>query len=347
MKQSMRKATIRDVADMAGVSVTTVSLVLNNKGKSISADTIKRVKESAQSCHYSASPIAASMITKKTQTIGYIIPDIQNIFFSQIAKNVETEMNKVGYNLILCNSDDRYDRDLHSILSLANRQIDLLIFAPSAESLKAQNVDNLYHVLSNLEIPYIIVDRDLGDKPCHKIVNDHEFGGYLATRYLIDQGHTNIACISGPLEVSSAQYRYRGYVNALQEAGITVIKENLYEGDYYFDSGYKIANQIFTRKEVTAVFASNDLMAYGVLKAAREANVKIPDDLSLVGFDDLYFSSILDVPLTSVKQDIDKISKGICNFIVQELDTSKDKTRDFITEMIQPSITIRKSVKKI
>jgi LacI family transcriptional regulator len=286
------------------------------------------------------------MITKKTKTIGYIIPDIQNMFFSEIAKNIEMEIVNKGYNLILCNSDDKFERDIKSILSLVNRNIDLLVFSPSSESLKHNNIDKIYNLLSAIEIPYIIVDRELSNKECNMIVNDHEYGGYIATKYLIDNGHKNIACISGPLEVSSARNRYNGYLKALTEANILVNTKFLFEGDYYYESGYRFAKEIIKDKSITAVFVSNDLMAYGVFQACREEKINVPNDLSVVGFDDLYFSQILEVPLTSVKQNISLISTKICSFIFNAL-KSKTEVETTHKEVIQPTLTIRNSVRKL
>lgn len=342
----LKKATIKDVAKMANVSITTVSLVLNNKPHSIGKETVEKVKECAMICNYTPNPIAASMITKKTKTIGYIIPDIQNMFFSELAKNIEMEIVTKGYNLILSNSDDKFDRDIRSILSLANRHIDFLVITPSSESLRASNIESLKNLLSSLEIPYIIVDRELDSYKCNMIVNDHEYGGYIATKHLINNGHRHIACISGPLEVSSALNRCNGYFRALKESNIEVNQDYLFEGDYYFESGYRLAKQIFLNKEITAIFATNDLMAYGVYQACRECNIKIPEDISIVGFDDLYFSKILEVPLTSVKQSITSLSEKICDFIFKTLN-NESKKQAFHKEVIQPTLTLRSSVKKL
>jgi LacI family transcriptional regulator len=340
-----KKATIKDVANMANVSITTVSLVLNNKTDSISPETIEKVKACVKECNYFPNPSAASLITKKTKTIGYIIPDIKNMFFNELAKNIEMEIVNKGYNLILCNSDDKFDRDVNSIISLVNRNIDLLVISPSLESLKSNNADRLYSLLSNLEIPYIIVDRVLPNKECNSIVNDHEYGGYIATKHLIENGHKNIACLTGPFEDTGAKGRYNGYIKALKEANIEINPSYLFCGDYTYESGYHLAQDIIKNKDITAVFACNGLMAFGVYQVCCEHNISVPNDISLVGFDDMFYSRILEIPLTSVRLNTDLMSKLICNYIYN---VSKDKNEPVkCNEVVIPKLSIKSSVKNI
>ncbi len=334
--------TIKDIAKEAKVSVTTVSFVLNGKLDNISEETIKKVKAVADKFNYSPNPIAVGLVTRKTKTIGLIIPDIQNLFFSQMAKHIEGELIKDGYNLILCNTDDKYERDLKTIMTLANRNVDAIIFSPSTQSMFIKNQKKIVELLRKTNIPYLVIDREIDNLGGNMVVNDDLYGGYIATKHLLEHGHRRIGCITGPLNVSSAKKRYEGYIKALREFNLDINKDYIIEGDYHYNSGYYDTKALLS-KDITAIFASNDLMAYGVYKACKEFNRKIPEEISVVGFDDLYFSSILDVPLTSVKQDVEQLSKKISAAILNKVSNNEDLQ----TIVFKPSLTIRNSVAKI
>jgi LacI family transcriptional regulator len=339
-----RKVTIKDVAERANVSITTVSLVLNNKSSTISKETIEKVKKCAYEINYFPDPIAASMITKKTKTIGYILPNIENTFFAKIVKSVETELISNGYNLIISNSNESFERDKKAIMLLNRRNVDFLIYTPSIESLQKENINKINDLLSSNDTPYLLVDREILGLDCNKIVSDNEYGGYLATRHLIENGHKSIACISGPLEVSSAFNRYNGYLKALKEAGIDNNDKLLLIGNYSFESGYELGLELIKRRGVTAVFVTNDLMAYGVIKACKEHKIKIPNDLSIVGYDDLFYSAILEVPLTSVNQNVGLIAKRVSDYVFNALKNKTVLDSDVEKILIQPKLVIRNSV---
>lgn len=333
------KMTIKDIAREANVSVTTVSFVLNGKAEKISAETIRKVKAIADRNNYVPNVQAVGLVTRKTKTIGLIIPDIENMFFSALAKHIETAFLSQGYNIFLMNTNDILARDLESIELLNNRNVDGIIISLSKEATQGKNMDKIYTALKLTETPFVIVDRDIPRDDCAKVLNDDVFGGYLATKHLIDRGHMNIACITGPMTVSSAAQRLQGYRQAIEEAGIAWNEELVLEGDYQFESGYQHASALL-KKDITAIFACNDLMAYGVYRACLEIDYRVPQDISLVGFDDLMFSSILEVPLTSVKQNAVELSEKIVATMLGQFNGEPIDMQ----LMIKPSLTERSSV---
>ena len=191
----------------------------------------------------------------------------------------------------------------------------------------------------NLEIPYVVLDRKIGESKNKAVVTDDIHGGYLATKYLIDKGCKRIAVITGPNGISSSVNRLDGYKKALENAGISFDSSLVFEGDYRFESGEKLANKIFDEhKDVDAIFAFNDLMAYGVYRASSERGLKIGKDISLIGYDDNRFSSLISPGLTTIRQDID----ALCHAVIEEL-FDEDKSPKLVS--IEPTLVVRESVK--
>ena len=293
----MKKRTnIKDIALASGVSITTVSLIFNNKANSIPQETLDRVKQIAKEKGYQPNAIASSLKTKKTKMIGYVMPSIENNFFAEIAQRVEKIVGTYGYNIIICSSNDKFEKDYSSISTLSSRMIDFLIYCPSTETLTNGNLKRINELLSTINIPYVVVDRQLDGDIKNKVVCDDHQGGVIATQYLIDNGHRCIGCITGPLETSSAQNRFAGYVDCLMNNHIAYDRKLVQYGNFDVNSGYEAAKELLKEENITAIFACNDLMAYGAIKAIKEAKKSIPKDISLIGYDDLIYSQLLDVP---------------------------------------------------
>lgn len=286
----MKKRTnIKDIALASGVSITTVSLIFNNKANSIPQETIYRVKQIAKEKGYQPNAIASSLKTKKTKMIGYVMPSIENNFFAEIAQRVEKIVGTYGYNIIICSSNDKFEKDYSSISTLSSRMIDFLIYCPSTETLTNGNLKRINELLSTINIPYVVVDRQLDGDIKNKVVCDDHQGGVIATQYLIDNGHRCIGCITGPLETSSAQNRFAGYVDCLMNNHIAYDRKLVQYGNFDVNSGYEAAKELLKEENITAIFACNDLMAYGAIKAIKEAKKSIPKDISLIGYDDLIY----------------------------------------------------------
>lgn len=336
------RVTIKDIAQRTGLSITTVSLVLNGKAVKISEESKALVHKVAKELNYRPNQMAVGLIKKKTNTLGLIIPDISNTFFAELAKGVEDEGRKYDYNVILCNTNDKHDTEIEYINILAAKGIDGIILDMSAEDSEEKAAQSL-NLLSNYGIPAVIVDRYCDDRDITSILIDNEQGAYSAARHLIELGHAKIGCVTGPSHERTCMDRLRGYFKALNESGIMIDRNLILEGDYHFQSGYDSAKRLIDQ-EVTAIFAFNDMMAYGVARGLRENGKAIPEDISLIGFDDIFFSEILDVPLTTVRQPTYEIGQVAARKIIQEIEHEVSERGGIV---LQPMLQIRKSTRRI
>ena len=336
-----KKVTIKDVSRELGLSPTTISLVLNGKDSSIPASTKERILKCVERLNYHPDTIAQSLATQRTYTIGIIIPDITNNFFTEYVHKAQLKLNASGYDIILCNSEDKMENDIKYITLLKNRRVDGLLLAMSAESLQPNNLNKIKNLLNGLDIPYIMIDRYI-DGDYYYVGVDNETSGYNIAKYLIDKGHRKIGAITGPMYLSSSINRLKGFKRCLEEHSIEIPKDYIQYMKYDMNSGYLAAKELL-KKDITAIFAFNDLQAYGVISYAKEVGIKIPEDLSLAGFDDLLYSSILDTKLTTVKQPIEQIAKESCEMMLRLIDNiAGEKQIRLKTEII-----IRNSIKEV
>ncbi len=289
-------ATIRDVAERAGVSVTTVSHVINDT-RFVSEELRGRVLRAIEELNYQPSGVARSLRRKRTHTIGMIIPDNTNPFFAEVARGIEDASFELGYNVILCNSDGDLEKEMDYLGLLIEKRVDGLVFV-SAGSNQAT-----IEMLSTQEVPVVIVDRDISELAMDSVLTDNRRGGYQATHYLLTLGHRRIACITGPSQLTPSAERVTGYRNALEEAGVAVDDLLILAGDFQSQSGHEAMRSLLTLSSPpTAVFVCNDLMAIGALCAAHEAGLRVPQQLSIVGFDDIALASFTTPRLTTVAQ---------------------------------------------
>lgn len=308
------KITIKDIAEMCGVSVTTVSLVLNNKKVRTSVQTKQKILEIAQKYNYAPNSLAVGLVTHRTNTIALLVPDISNAFFSQIAKHLESNFGKHGYNLILCNTNDNAIEQEKYLQLMLNRGVDALVICVAND--RSKTIEVLDDFAAD-NVPVIAFDRFFDNLKCPLVVTDNKKGAKDIVEYLISLGHKRIACISG----SNARLyseRLDGYMQALSENGIAYDEKLVRSGDYRFESGYALTKELL-KERPTAIFVCNDTMAYGAYKAIEENGMIIPNDISVVGFDDLMFSSLLSVPLTTVRQDIEGMCEKICELTLDAL----------------------------
>lgn len=287
--------TIKDIAKKAGVSITTVSRIINNKGESFSEETLKKVRDIIDELGYTPNALARGLITKKSGSIGLIIPDITNPFYPDLARGIEDAASELGYNLILCNSDNNLEKERNYISVLKDKYIDGIILTTS----KFLNLNDVKLSLGN--IPLVILDECVEENDMFGVFVDNVQGGYDAGKYLLELGHRKIACITGPLDTKSAIDRLEGFKKALEESGMELNPELLIEGDYKIEGGAKAA-KLLEGKDYTAIFALNDLMAYGVYNTIKASGRRIPEDVSIIGFDDISISKIVEPPLTTIKQ---------------------------------------------
>lgn len=293
-------ATIKDIARITGFSPATVSLVLNHKEHRIPQKTRDTILQAAKEINYRPNRMAASLVTKRSRTIGLILPDITNSFFADIAAAAETECAKADYSLMLCSTNDVPEQDVRYVNLLLERGVDGVLFAMAVNS-QTNCADECLNLLKEAATPVVLIDREWNIDSMVNVTSDNEEGGYIACRHLMELGHAAIGCITGPMGTQSAQKRLYGYIRALQEAGRPFDPKLVLEGDYHTDSGYRLSEKLVALG-ATGLLVGNDMMAMGVYKRLRELGLKIPRDVSVVGYDNLPFADFLETPLTTVAQ---------------------------------------------
>lgn len=332
--------TIRDIAKAAGVSPTTVSLILNHKESRISEKTKQRILSIAKEYNYQPNRVAVSLVTRKTHIIGLIHPDMNNLFYSALSSGVERNAQKNGYNLIICNSGNDVARCAENVSVLESRQVDGIIIQPP-ESINAtrSNYTKIQQILNDCSVPYIILDRAIHDVYHDYIACDHQYGGFLATSHLVNLGHKHIGCITGPMSDYGVKRRISGYKEVLAESGIEYDQDLIYVDSYSTESGYAGAKQLI-EKGVSAIFAFSDLIALGVQRAAMDLGISIPNELSLIGYDDSPIAVLSPVPLTTIRQPIDLMGKHACETLLNRIKTPDRPQQDYY---FTPTLIERKS----
>ena len=293
MSPPKTSVTRNDVAALAGVAPSTVSYVINNGPRSVSVEARQQVLKAIAKLGYHPSGIARSLRTRRTQIIGLVIPDITNPYYGEIAQAVEEVSFEQGYTVILAHSGHLPEREFRYAEVLRSKQVDGAIFLPVTPDLEP------LHILRRAGIAVVVLERLVHGYPC--ILADEHCAGFLATRHLLELGHRRIGCIVVAGDSSSSVARVEGYRTALLEAGILPDKDLVVECDYGYGAGEMGAHRLLQLPQrPTALVAHNDLMAIGAMKALTEAGLKVPADISVVGFDDIAAASYVQPPLTTI-----------------------------------------------
>lgn len=335
------RTTIKSVAEACNVSLTTVSLVLNGKASRIPEETRQFILETAKRMNYRPSQLAVSLATQKTNTIGLLVPDISNLFFSALAKSIETESHGYGYNILYGNTEDDPKRDLYYLQMFLDRRVDGILYVLSANA-QQDDIEQYRKLINSSGTPVILVDRHIEGLRCKSITIDNRFGGYTITKHLLEQGHRKIGCITGPQHVSSTIQRLAGYQQALAEYGVAYDPSIIYEGGYDIATGRRFLPELI-KKHVTAIFAFSDMTALGVYKEIRDHQLRIPEDVSVVGFDDIFVSDMLEVPLTTVYQPVKEIGTAAVTELIKTINGEPSNNDTIVFE---PTLIVRSSTRK-
>ena len=301
----MAKVTIKDVAQKAGVSITTVSRVLNDKvDEYMRKETKDRILQAIKDLNFKPDKRAQSLRGLGTKIIGLVIPNRLNPYFEQLAAAVEQVCYKEGYGVLLCSSQNSIERESVYLDLLERQKVDAIIL--STVGLKKGELNDLIE----RGTPIVLVDENVPGVNTPAIFANNYMGGCQATQYLIDLGHRRIAFITGSMNLLSSKDRLRGFCETLKKNDLEPDRKLIKEGDYTYESGYEAGKQLLrkSRDDFTAIFCSDDLMAFGVIQAIRKKGMKVPDDYSIVGFDDMYFSSISSPQLTTVAQPVKEMA---------------------------------------
>lgn len=306
-------ATIKDVAQRADVSITTVSHTINGTRR-VSDGLRERVLKAMRELDYRPNVLARSLRVGQTQTIGLVIPDSSNLFFAEMARAIEDIGYQHGYSVILCNSDGNTEKQRRYIQTLVDKQVDGIIFISSGDS-----GEDLQYLLDN-RIEIVVVDRDVPGVQTDIVLVDNELAGYQATRYLIDLGHRRIALILGPSNLTPSAHRADGFRRALLEAGLAPNPQYEVPGDFQIEGGEKAALRLLSlTPHPTAVFVCNDMMAIGVIRATRCLGLRLPEDLSVVGFDDIALARATYPALTTMAQPVSEMARIATGLLLDRL----------------------------
>ncbi|OPJ60216.1 LacI family DNA-binding transcriptional regulator [Clostridium oryzae] len=326
--------TIKDIARLAEVSVTTVSKIINNKDNDISETTKTRVKNIIKEYNYIPNKLAQSMITKKTKTIGLIIPDVRNPFFTELVRGAEDKASEKDYNLIFCNSDDDIKKEIKYINALVEKMVDGIVLAAAVSRDK-----NLETQIS-IPVPVIAIDRETNINGIKGFISiDSYRGAYDAIKYLIELGHKDILVLSGPLNLSISRYRLQGYKDALEDNGLKYDDNNVFVGDFQSDWAVGTVGELIGKRDFTAIFCGNDLIALGAIKALKKNNIKVPEQVSVVGFDDITVATMVTPELTTVKQPNYEMGYMSVEMIIDILEGKKNGENI----VLSPKLKIRNS----
>ncbi|MDA3938840.1 MAG: LacI family DNA-binding transcriptional regulator [Spirochaetia bacterium] len=325
---------MKAVAEKADVSTTTVSHVIN-KTRFVSPEKKERVLEAIKELDYQPNGLARSFRKKRTKTLGLIIPDNTNPYFAEVARGVEDACFERGYSVILCNSDRKMEKEINYLELLMEKGVDGIAFVSVGDDKKATDI------FGKKRVPKVLLDRDIPGMQIDSVLVDNRLGGFLATDYLIKLGHRRIACITGPSKLSSSLERELGYNDAFKKANITLDKMLIQSGSFHSDSGYEGIKKLLSQTNPpTAIFACNDLIAIGAMYGAIEMGFKVPEDLSIIGFDDISLASFMTPRLTTVMQPKYEIGKTAANLLIDRI---KNRDLPIQMELFKPVLTIRDS----
>ncbi|WP_422120920.1 ribose operon transcriptional repressor RbsR [Moellerella wisconsensis] len=330
-------ATMKDVARVAGVSTSTVSHVIN-KNRFVSESIIKRVNEAIDALNYAPSALARSLKMNRTNTLGMLLTASNNPFYAEVVRGVERSCYERGYSLILCNTEGDLNRMDHSLETLLQKRVDGLLMmcsevqGPSPEILKRYPA-----------VPTVMMDWSPYGSEGDIIQDNSLLGGEIATRYLIESGFTCIACIAGPQDKSPAQYRLQGFKQAMRQASLVVPEDYIVVSDFEFSGGFDAMNQLLDlASPPQAIFAGNDAMAVGAYQAAFQRGISIPDDISIIGYDDIDLASYMIPPLTTIHQTKDELGKLAVEKLLYRLDNPDSEST---ISVLTPKLIERQSVK--
>ncbi len=332
-------ATMKDLAKLAGVSTSTVSHVIN-KTRFVSDEIAERVNKAAKELNYAPSALARSLKMNRTKTIGMLMPTSTNPFFGEVVKGVERNCYQQGYNLILCNTEGDHERMKASINTLLQKRVDGIILMCS--TLVGERIEEFDRYP---DIPVVIMDWGPTLFSSDKIQDNSFLGGYLATKHLIENGHKQIGSITGPLHHHQAQMRYEGYKRALREAQLDINSDWIIESDFECQGGYDAFSKLVKLDSLpTALFVGNDMMAMGVMNFAHEHGLKIPEDISLVGYDDIHIAKFMSPALTTIHQPKYRLGEAAVKTLLKKINKESDKPEVI---QLEPTLNVRKSVKTL
>lgn len=331
-------STLKDVAKLAGVSASTVSRTLSNR-VFVEEETRKKVLRAVEKLDYRPNIAAKGLKTGRTFMMGFMVPDINSIFYPMIMKSIERYATEAGYSLILMNNEENIKKEKQALKSFMGRGVDGIL-CMSVED----DISHLGEFQNNQKIPVVLVNRT-SNKSMSSVSIDNEQGGYLMTKHLLEHGHTKISGVFGDFSRRRFRERYNGCKRAMEEYGISDYKKYfIYDVDSIEEAYVRTIKILKSEDPPTAFFASMDILAIGIYSAVNAANLKIPDDISIVGFDNIFITQYMIPPLTTYNPFVDTIAKTSVELLIKQIEDPECEKKQIV---LDGSLVERKSVKKL
>jgi len=327
-------STIKQVAAHAGVSFTTVSHVVN-RTRPVSDAARMRVEHAIAELGYFPSAVARALKMSRTRILGVIVPNITNPFFSELMRGIEDACERNNYSVFLCNGDDDVARQGRALDMLRLQRVEGVLLATPTGPAAA-----LARRLSAANVKTVVVDRNVAGLAADRVRIDHQAGSRIAVEHLLQLGHRRIACLAGPASFAVSRVRAAGWRKTLERAGITPQPHWIVEGDFSAPSGHELTRRLLQQGDFTAIFASNDLLAIGALRAAAEIGRAVPRSLSVVGFDGIEMGAFAYPPLTTVGFAIRSIGETAATVLIDRIAGRRGKIADLV---VTPELIVRGS----
>ncbi len=336
------KINLKEIAKIAGVSITTVSRVYNNKANGkMNKETRDRVKKIIEITGYSPSPLASALRKGFSKLVAVIIPNSVNPYYSQLSHNIENEAYKNGYLTLVCNSDSNIAREKKYISTLKKHKVCGILLCSAG--LMNWEIETLLKPEEKIKI--VLLDEEINGFKGDIVLGNDYCGGYMAAEYLYSLGHKNIITILGPKRLISTQKRLKGFLDFFSEVNIEHDKNLIIEGNYSIDSASnELQSMIKKKKLFTAIFSLNDIMAIGAIQTLRENDLKVPDEVSVLGYDNIYLDQFFSPKITTIATPLDKLSKIAVGKIIQGNKNAESNKKRCL---IMPTLIERESCKKI
>jgi LacI family transcriptional regulator len=328
-------ATMKDIAKKAKVSVNTVSRALNDR-HDINVETKNRILKIARDLNYSTDQLARGLVTRKTRTIGVLVPDNVDSFYAAVVQGVGDECRERGYGIFLWNTLDSAEKELEYLRQAREKRADGILLYPV-------QADNRYlDELKRSSVPIVFLNRHTDDPFFDHVMNDNVHGAYLAVHHLVKQGHTKIAYVCAKPNASTGQERIAGCRMAIKEAGLPPDSLNLLFCEESIESSYRLVKDLVAReKPPSALFMWDDRLAVSAIKAIREAGLSIPEDVAVVGYDDIEIAAYLYPPLTTVRQPSHQIGETAARILLNKLESKTPPPTQKV--VLKPELVIRET----
>jgi LacI family transcriptional regulator len=335
-----KQPTLDDIAKKLGLSKSTVSRALRGTGR-VSEETRTKIKQLKDQLGYQPNALARGLTTRKTGIIGVVLEDILNSFFTEVAKGIETELRKSGYTMLLTSTHYSSEDEFEQVLKLCGLQVDGVLITPVSGDSEAVKY------LKKNKTPFFLLNSKSNDKDVSWIDTDNEEGGYLAANYLLDLGYTSFMYVRA-MFLQGGRDRFAGFCRALTERNINPEKQVILDTGYNREDGYNALSKFIEKNGLSkippVIITVNDYVALGVLECLVEQKIRVPEDISIMGFDDVYISSMIRVPLTTIHQPKFSMGEIAANMLIKRINGNAVQPSQQV--LLKPSLKERESCKE-